>query len=171
MASTTAALPRQRSSSPASTAPPCARSRNTWVWSRSSGRSITEAVTGSDLPSPEDLRQLERRGHLELVVRARARRLVGPPALELRRVAEPRPLHVIEGDLAHPLDPDRHPAEILAAVPPARRARHALLDLVLPAGPLAPRVAGLRPLAQRRQLVDQLAPARRGEARRDADVM
>src|SRR3954447_16019499 len=43
--------------------------------------------------------QLEGHRLLELVVAARPRVAIGAPALELRRVPEPVPLHVVVGDL------------------------------------------------------------------------
>src|SRR5207237_5103252 len=47
------------------------------------------AGSGAAGPRRKHLRQLVRRGHLELVVAAILRRLVGAPAQEDRRVAEP----------------------------------------------------------------------------------
>src|SRR5947209_14480693 len=86
----------------------------------------TISLRGGMSPHPEDPRQLLGRRLLELRVRALARRLVGPPPLERRRVAEPRALQVVVRDLADELDAQRLPAQILAVVPAALRARHAL---------------------------------------------
>src|SRR4051794_4849692 len=57
----------------------------------------------------ENRGQLVRRSHLELVVPAVRRWLVGPPAPERRPVPEPVALEVIVGDLGDPLDPERLP--------------------------------------------------------------
>src|SRR5687767_6567326 len=70
--------------------------------------------------------ELVGRGDLELVVAAVPRRLVRPPAHEVGGVAEAGALHVIEGHLAHPLGPERLPAQVLAAAPAAGRPGHAL---------------------------------------------
>src|SRR6185503_4507195 len=73
----------------------------------------------------EDLRELIGRRDLELVVAAIARRLVRPPAKEHRRVAEAVPLQVVVFHLAHALDPQRLPGEVLPGAPTAARARYA----------------------------------------------
>src|SRR5690242_3694203 len=71
----------------------------------SGGRAPTsKGARGRSVSGPrsaaEDLLQLVRRGLVELVIAALARRLVGPPALEVGGVAEPRALEVLERDLA-----------------------------------------------------------------------
>ena len=74
----------------------------------------------------EDFLELEWSCYLELVVAAVQRALVGAPAEEPRRVPEARSLHVVVGDLADAFRPERLPAQVLAAVPPAGRARQPL---------------------------------------------
>ena len=73
----------------------------------------------------EDLLELVRRRDLELIVAAVARLLVGAPPRENRRVTEARPLQVVVLDLAHALDAQRLPRQILAGAPAALAARHA----------------------------------------------
>ena len=72
--------------------------------------------------------------------------------------------------LADPLRPERLPAQVLAPVPAAGRARHSLLAFLRPS-PFLPRVVVESGLAQGQKLGDQLLAARRGEARRDPDVV
>ena len=114
-----------------------------------------------------------RRDDLELRVGAVARRLVRPPAPELRGVAEARALHVVVGDLDDELGSQRLPREVLALAPAALRAGPALAAAlrVGRAGPLLPRMIDQRVLAVRRQEGDELAALRVGEARGDADVL
>src|SRR5439155_15121116 len=110
---------------------------------------------GTLVARAEDALQLVGRSDLELVVAADLRPLVGAPADELRRVPEARALHVVVGDLAHALGPERLPAQILAAVPAAGGARKTLplgARLELRLGPIAPGMTVQRVLAQRRQL-------------------
>src|SRR5207244_3226755 len=107
----------------------------------------------------EDTLQLVGWRDLQLVVTAVVRRLVGPPAHELRGMPEARPLHVIVRDLAHPLGPEGLPAQILAAVPAAGRARQPLsarARFLLHLGPIAPGMTFERILAQWRELGDEL---------------
>src|SRR5262245_56810376 len=63
--------------------------------------------------------QLERWRHFKLIVSALVRRLVGPPSLKHRRVAEAIALHVVVLHLAHTLGSHRFPREILAGAPSA----------------------------------------------------
>ena len=103
-----------------------------------------------------------------------ARLLVGPPAAELRRVAEPAALHVIVGDLDHELRPERLPRQILALAPAAGRARAALAGVrggLLGLRPVLPRMIFERPLAVGREELDQLAPLLVREAPAHADVL
>src|SRR5262249_51865393 len=103
---------------------------------RAGGRAPRRGGAGSRLRSvgigaplvarAEDPLELVGRRDLELIVAAVARRLVGAPAHELRRVPEARALHVIVRDLADALGPERLPAQILAAVPAAAGAGHPL---------------------------------------------
>src|SRR5438477_117768 len=118
---------------------------------------------------PEDLPQLGGRGLLELIIPALPRRLVRPPALERRRVPEAIALQMVVRHLADALDAQGLPAQVLAAVPARARSRHALV--ARPVRPFAPGMVLRRALAQRRQLLHQLAPARRGEGRGDADMV
>src|SRR5207247_4627979 len=93
-----------------------------------------------------------------------------PPALEVSRVAEARALQMVVADLAHELEPDRFPRQILAAIPPAGRAGHALLA-ILPLGPFAPGMTVARAISQRLQQLGELRAHLLLERRGDADVM
>src|SRR5205809_900802 len=86
----------------------------------------------------EDARQLVRGRHFQLVVAAVLGALVESPANEVRGVPKARALHVVVTHLADALGPQRLPAQILAGVPPARAARHAL-SFAHRLGPIAPR--------------------------------
>ena len=117
----------------------------------------------------EDLLELVRRRDLELIVAAVARRLVRPPALEDRRVAEAVALHVVVLDLAHALDPQRLPRQILARAPAALPARHARRRRRRPRPPTratdAPRARRSRSGASSlRQLLAHRHRERRGHA-------
>src|SRR6185437_432881 len=83
---------------------------------RAAGAAAGSGAAGS---RREDLGQLVGRGHLELVVAAILRLLVRPPAEEDGGVPEPVPLQVIVLHLAHPLDPERLPGEVLPRAPAA----------------------------------------------------
>ena len=74
---------------------------------------------------------------LELLVRARPRVAVRAPADELRRVAEPRPLHVVVPDLDDELRAEGGERQVLAGAPPA--------ELRVPRRPRAERLLGPRP--------------------------
>src|SRR5262249_5268210 len=115
--------------------------------------------------------QFEGRCNFELVVAAILRALIGAPAEELSGMAESRSLHVVVGDLADSLGPQRLPAQILAAVPPARRAGKALPDLFLRHGPVAPGMLLQGVLSQRRELFDEFLPRLGRERDGHADVM
>src|SRR4051812_11139733 len=88
----------------------------------------------------------------------------------MRGVPEAVALQVIVSNLADALGPERLPAQVLAAVPAARRAGHALVRIVCPA-PLLPWMIVEGPFAQRRELLHELLAACHGEGRGDADVM
>ena len=109
---------------------------------------------------------------LELVVAAILGSLVRPPAQERRGMPEAIALQVVVLHLAHALDAQRLPRQVLARAPATLRARHphhraAHREL----GPLAPRMAFERVLAQRRELLDQLLALDHRERRGHADVM
>ena len=90
---------------------------------RAAGRAHQENLSpASTFQTPSRARTA---GDLELIVAAVARRLVGTPAQEDRRVAEAIALHVVVLHLAHALDPQRLPRQILAGAPAALAARHA----------------------------------------------
>src|SRR5712671_5644281 len=86
---------------------------------------------------PEHLLELVSRCDFQLIVTAGLGFLVRPPTLEDRRVAEPIAFHMIVLHLAHALDPERLPREVLAGAPAALSARHAA-RFGLRAGPLPP---------------------------------
>src|SRR5438876_549270 len=71
---------------------------------------------------------------------------------------------------AHGLDAQRLPGEVLARAPPALPARHAR-GAVHRLRPLPPRVLGQRVLAQRRELLGELAAGGGGERRGHAHVV
>src|SRR5262249_48551340 len=118
----------------------------------------------------EDRRQLVGRRHLELIVAAVLRGSVGPPAQERRRVPETTALQVIVLHLADALDAKRLPGQVLARVPAALRARHALA-LVRRVRPFPPGMVLERSGAQRRQLGGERAPCGHRERGRDPDVL
>src|SRR6187455_2064803 len=115
---------------------PSGRRRNRSIRTRTwptTGRALTRRSG-----SPEDLRELVRRRDLELIVAAVARRLVEPPAREGGGVAEAITLHVVVLHLAHPLEPQRLPRQILASAPAALSAGHPRRTVTLSFGPGAP---------------------------------
>src|SRR5262249_939731 len=73
--------------------------------SRSIESTKSYAASLGSTPHRKDLRQLVRGDDLELGVCAVGRLLVVAPAPKLRRVAEPRALHVFVGDLDDELGP------------------------------------------------------------------
>src|SRR5205085_2013700 len=85
-------------------------------------------------------------------------------------MAEAIALQVVVPDLADALGAQRLPREVLAGAPAALTAGHARLAGG-GAAPLAPRMLGERPLAQRRQLLGELPPSLHGEGGGDADVV
>src|SRR6266540_813429 len=85
------------------------------------------ASGGFDGTSGEDVGQVEGRGLVELVETTGFGRAVGPPADELRGVAEAEALHVVVADLDDPLRAQGHERKVLATVPAAA---------VVPMGPL-----------------------------------
>src|SRR5712671_1176288 len=131
---------------------------------------VSPELEAYDLPRGENPGQLHCGDFFQLVVAAGARVLVRAPALEVRGVAEAVALQVIVSDLADARGAERLPAQVLAAVPAAGGARHALVAF-LRASPVAPGMVLERVLAQRRELLHQLAALRGGEAGRDADVV
>ena len=120
----------------------------------------------------EDLLELVRRRDLELIVAAVRRRLVGPPALEDGGVAEAVALHVVVLHLAHALDAQRLPRQILAGAPAALAAGHARH---LAAVGRRPTRATDDPRARRSRSgassVDELLARRHRERRGHADVL
>src|SRR5689334_5385009 len=121
-------------------------------------RGSYEARARGDESGAEDLRQLERRGLLELVVAAVRRLLVRAPAQERGPVAEAITLEMVIGDLGHTLQAERLPRQVLAAVPAGRRPGEPLpgfLGCLRPLGPLRPRVTLQGVLPQRRELPGQ----------------
>src|SRR5438093_11967744 len=82
----------------------------------------TQGLRGTD---SENLGELGGGRDVELVVTAVRRPLVGTPAHEGGGVSEAIALEVVVLDLAHALDAQRLPGEILARAPAALGARHA----------------------------------------------
>src|SRR5581483_1270655 len=121
-------------------------------------------------PRPENALQLVGRRDLELVVAALARRLVGAPAHEDRGVAEALALHVVVLHLAHALEAQRLPREVLPGAPAALRAGHAL-RCVLGVRPILPRMVLQRAAPQWLELLRESAARPRVERGRDADVV
>src|SRR5688572_27882955 len=115
----------------------CARLRSPWT------RTTLPITTSGSSPArggAENLLELVRSRDLELVVAAVVRRLVGPPAQKHRGVTKAIALQVVVLDLAHTLDPQRLPREILAGAPAALSARHARHLMSLRRSPFAPRM-------------------------------
>src|SRR5262249_35009553 len=96
------------------------------------------ASSGGARPRREHLVELVGRRHVALVVAAIARRLVGPPSEEGRRVAEPIALQVVVLHLAHALDAERLPREVLAGAPATVSAGHPLMLAAVRLRPVAP---------------------------------
>src|SRR3954469_18069776 len=119
------------------------------------GKNLLQLVSGRDF---------------ELVVAAIAGRLVGAPAQEDRRVAEAVALHVVVLNLAHALDAQRLPRQVLARAPAALTARHPA-RFRSGAGPLAPRMLIHGVLAQRLELGGELLARRHGERGGHAHVL
>src|SRR5690242_17759672 len=74
-------------------------------------------------------------------------------------MSEPSPLHVVVRDLTDALRPERLPAQIFPAVPPAGRTGQPLslgTGILLRRGPIPPGMVFERVRAQRRQLDDEL---------------
>src|SRR5439155_26941014 len=114
-------------------------------------------ASGPSRPGREDFSELVGGRHLELIVTAVVRLLVRPPAQKSRRVTEALPLQMVVLDLAHPLDAERLPREILSRAPAAPRPGHAgAAGLRL--GPGSPGMSREGVLTQRRQLLHQLFP-------------
>src|SRR4051794_2464249 len=133
---------------------------------------------GPNRSEAEDLEELHRHGHLELLVRARRRLAVGAPALEACGVAEPIALHVLVGDLGDEtgvgMGAQRLPAQVLARVPPALRARSALARLLCRCfgfGPASPRVVAEGAVAMRLEVGEELGARGGGEAAGDTHVV
>jgi hypothetical protein len=85
-----------------------------------------------------------------------ARRLVGPPTKERRRVAEAVAFQVVVLHLADALGAQWLPREVLLATLAALRARHPLRVADDGLGPVAPWMLVQRAVAERRELVEQL---------------
>src|SRR5262249_33125611 len=74
-------------------------------WIKHAPGPLSASASLGSTPHRKDLRQLVRGDDLELGVCAVGRLLVVAPAPKLRRVAEPRALHVFVGDLDGELGP------------------------------------------------------------------
>src|SRR5688572_5454331 len=133
---------------------PCSRCSKSKARATPPGR----LITGKE--SPKNLLQLIGRSRLELLVGAIARRLVGAPAQEARRVPEALALHVVVLHLAHALDAQRLPRQVLARAPAALRA-----DLGAFPGMLFHRGS------QRAQFFGKGLAHSHGERRGDADMV
>src|SRR4030095_4733256 len=84
--------------------------------------------------------QLERCRDLELIVSAVRGLLIGTPAQEDGCVPEASSLHVVVLDLAHALDAQRLPREILPRTPPALCSGQARRSVSHGVGPFTPGV-------------------------------
>src|SRR5215468_1161846 len=139
------------------------------------GRSLAPgAARLTTVARAEDAVQLVGGGDFQLIVAAVLRALVWTPAPELRGMSESSPLHVIVRDLTDALRPERLPAQIFPAVPPAGRTRQPLslrAGFLLCHGPIPPWMVFERVRAQRRQLDDELVAYRARERRRDPDMV
>src|SRR6266851_6912947 len=117
---------------------------------------LARSASGVSTGRAEHLRELVRSRDLELIVSAVVRALIRAPALEHRRVPESIALHVVVFDLAHALDAQRLPRQILAGAPPALTAWHAGHVRAVVLGPLPPRMTVERVRAKRRELLREL---------------
>ena len=89
-------------------------------------------------------------------------------------MSEQSPLHVVVLDLTDALRPERLPAQIFPAVPPAGRTGQPLslrAGFLLCHGPIPPWMVFERVGAQRRQLDDELLAHRGRERRGDPDMV
>src|SRR5262249_24915078 len=89
-------------------------------------------------------------------------------------MSEPRPLHVVVCDLTDALRPERLPAQIFPAVPPAGCTGQPLslrAGFLLCRGPIPPWMLVECLRAQRRQLDDELFAHLGGERRGDPDMV
>src|SRR4051812_36494081 len=84
-----------------------------WIRARPRASTRRASFVPASPARREHLGQLVRGRHLQLVVAAILRRLVGAPAQEHRGVAEAVALEVVVLDLAHALRPQRLPAQVL----------------------------------------------------------
>src|SRR5262249_5200976 len=107
-------------------------------------------ASGAPGPRRENLLELIGAGGLELVVAAFRRRLVRAPAQKRGRVAEAVALQVIVFHLAHALDAQRLPRQVLARAPAALAARHALRAALGGLGPFPPPLSFQRLLSPAR---------------------
>src|SRR5262249_2232174 len=110
----------------------------------------------------------------QLIVAAVLRALVWTPAQELRGMSEPSPLHVVVRDLTDALRPERLPAQIFPAVPPAGRTGQPLslrAGFLLCHGPIPPWMVFERIGAHPRQLDDELLAHGCRERRGDPDMV
>src|SRR4051812_40090586 len=98
---------------------------------------------GTERASGQDAGQVVLDRDVELVVGARPRVPVGPPATEVRGVPEPVALHLVVRDLDDELRPQRHERQVLAGVPAGDVAGHPPVDVRLRVRPVAPRVPRL----------------------------
>src|SRR5207249_7729757 len=127
----------------------------------------THALRGDE---SEDLGELGGGRDVELVVTAVRRPFVGTPTHEDGGVSEAIALEVVVRDLAHALDPQRLPGEILARAPAALGARHAD-RAVGHSRPVPPGMRRERVLAQWRQLPRKTAAGLHRERRGHAHVV
>src|SRR6266516_4306747 len=128
------------------------------------------APSGAPRPRREDLGELVGTRDLELVVTTDGGPLVRSPAQEGRGVAEAVALQVVVFHLAHALDAQRLPGEILAGAPATLPAGHAATARVR-LRPFPPRVLRQGLLPQRGQLFHELFAHRHRERRSHADVL
>src|SRR5262245_28819711 len=88
----------------------------------------------------EDLREVVADDLLELVIGARLGGAIRAPALELRRVPQPRPLHVVVPNLHHEYRVNRDPGQVFLRVPARNGSRQAAELMGLCLCPLTPRM-------------------------------
>src|SRR5262245_49811526 len=152
--------------------PNCGRRRKRLIPTRrrTTGRMSTRTVSRVN-GSAKDLLELVRSRDLELIVTTVLRPFVRSPPLKDRRMAEPRPLHVVVLDLADTFDSERLPGQVLARAPPTLTARHPGHLGRIELGPFTPWVAFERAFTQRRELGHQLSSRLHRERGGDADVV